>query len=136
MFNENIFNQLTPLFDTIFNSIPLTTETPKTNILESDADYQISLCVPGLKKEDLSLSIDTDGNLVIEMTKTEEMKEQEVKYLRHEFDTLQFKKVMRMPKNVKRDAISATVADGILTITLPKLTEDEKRAQQQTIEIL
>ena len=37
--------------------------TPKMNVSESDKDYRLELCIPGMKKEDLSLSIDTDNNI-------------------------------------------------------------------------
>ena len=47
--------------------------TPKMNISETDKAYEMELCVPGLKKEDLSISIDTENQLVVEMTKENKM---------------------------------------------------------------
>ena len=38
------------------------TAAPKMNVSESDKDYQLELCIPGLKKEALNLSIDADNN--------------------------------------------------------------------------
>ncbi|MBP5536493.1 MAG: Hsp20/alpha crystallin family protein [Bacteroidales bacterium] len=111
---------------------------PKMNVIESDTDYQLELCVPGLKKEDLSLSVDTDNNLVIEMVQKEEKKEAtdaSRRYLRHEFDTLQFKQLLSLPDNVKKSLITAKVEHGVLHVTLPKVTEEEKRQQAQTITI-
>ena len=116
---------------------------PKMNVSESNENYEIELCVPGLAKEDLNLSIDSDDNMVIEMVesekKDEEKKDEEKKesrhFLRHEFGQLQFKQLLRMPENVKRDGISATVTNGILSIVLPKFTEEEKRAMGKSIEI-
>lgn len=111
---------------------------PKMNVSESDKDYEIELCVPGLAKEDLNLSIDSDDNLVIEMVeseKKEEEKKESRHFLRREFGQLQFKQLLRMPENVKRDDISATVTNGILRIVLPKFTEEEKRAMGKSIEI-
>jgi HSP20 family protein len=55
--------------------------------------------------------------------------------LRREFGQLQFKQLLRLPENVKRDDISATVTNGILHIVLPKYTEAEKRAMGKSIEI-
>ena len=114
------------------------TATPKMNVSESADDYELELCVPGLKKEDLCLSIDTDNNLVVEMVQKEEKNEEDKKqrhYLRHEFNSLQFKQVMALPENVKKDKISATVQHGILHIVLPKFTAEEKKKLAQTIEI-
>ena len=59
---------------------------PKMNVTESDKDYELELCVPGLSKEDLNLSIDSDNNLVVEMVQKEEKKEEKKDrhFLRHE----------------------------------------------------
>ena len=49
---------------------------PKMNVSETDTNYELELSVPGLSKEDLSLSVDSDNNLVIEMVQHEEKKEE------------------------------------------------------------
>lgn len=110
--------------------------TPKMNISETDKSYEMELCVPGLKKEDLSISIDTENQLVVEMTKENKKEEKEGrKWLRREFSSTQFKQVFTLPENVKREQISAKVENGILTVELPKFTEDEKKALAQKITI-
>ena len=91
---------------------------PKMNVTESEKNYEIELSVPGLSKEDLSLSVDSENNLVVEMVKKEEKKEE-----------------FSLPENVKREAISAKVEHGILTVTLPKFTDEEKQAKSQQIAI-
>ena len=110
---------------------------PKMNVSESDNDYELELCVPGLSKEDLNLSIDSDNNLVVEMVQKEEKKEEKKDrhFLRHEFNELQFKQLLSLPENVKKEEITAKVEHGILRITLPKFTEQEKKALMQHIEI-
>ena len=110
---------------------------PKMNVSESEKDYELELCVPGLSKEDLNLSIDSDNNLVVEMVQKEEKKEEKKNrhFLRREFNELQFKQLLSLPENVKKEEISAKVEHGILRITLPKFTEQEKKALMQHIEI-
>lgn len=110
---------------------------PKMNVTESEKDYELELCVPGLSKEDLNLSIDSDNNLVVEMVQKGEKKEEKKDrhFLRHEFNELQFKQLLSLPENVKKNEISAKVEHGILRITLPKYTDQEKKALMQHIEI-
>ena len=113
---------------------------PKVNVSESDNDYQLEMCVPGLRKEDLNLSIDADNYLVVEMVQREDGKDEggdkaKRHYLRREFSTLQFKQMMSLPENVKKEQISAKVENGILVVTLPKVTAEEKRALAQSIQI-
>jgi HSP20 family protein len=90
-----------------------------------------------MKKEDLNLSVDPDNNLVIEMQTKEEKKEDKEKrhFLRREFSTTQFKQMLTLPENVKKDAIGAKVENGILTVTLPKFTPEEQKQLAQTIAI-
>lgn len=112
-------------------------EMPKMNVSESEENYELELCVPGLAKEDLNLSIDSENNLVVEMVQKEEKKEEKKQrhYLRHEFNSMQFKQILSLPENVKKEEISAKVEHGILHIVLPKFTEQEKKALAQHIEI-
>ena len=114
-----------------------TTTAPKMNVSESDKDYRLELCIPGMKKEDLNLSIDADNNLVIEMQKKEEKKEGDEKrhYLRREFSSTQFKQMLTLPENVKKEDIGAKVENGILTVSLPKYTPEEQKQLAQTITI-
>ena len=133
MFNELLdWNRWTPLCDTNEQ-----TAAPKMNVSESEKDYRLELCIPGLKKEDLSLSIDPDNNLVIEMHHKEEQKKEDEKrhFLRREFSTMQFKQMLTLPENVKKDQIGAKVNDGILTATLPKMTSEEQKQLAQTITV-
>lgn len=109
--------------------------TPKMNVTESNADFRVEMCVPGLKKEDLTINLDNNNNLVIRMVKTEEKKEDGRKYLRREFGGMQFNQTLVLPENVKKEAITAKVENGILSVTLPKLTEDEKEGLMRMIEI-
>ncbi|MBP5190090.1 MAG: Hsp20/alpha crystallin family protein [Bacteroidales bacterium] len=133
MFNELLdWNRWNGLCSTEEQSM-----TPKMNVSESEKDYRLEVCIPGMKKEDLNLSIDTDNNLVIEMHHKDEKKEGDEKrhFLRKEFSSMQFKQMLTLPENVKRDQISAKVENGILTITLPKYTAEEQKQLAQTIAI-
>ncbi|MCR4815626.1 MAG: Hsp20/alpha crystallin family protein [Bacteroidales bacterium] len=114
-----------------------TTTAPKMNVSESDKDYRLELCIPGMKKEDLNLSIDADNNLVIEMQKKEEKKDGDEKrhFLRREFSSTQFKQMLTLPENVKKEGIGAKVENGILTVSLPKYTSEEQKQLAQTITI-
>ena len=118
-------------------SAETTSATPKMNVSESDKDYRLELCIPGMKKEDLNLSVDPDNNLVIEMQQKDEKEEKDEKrhFLRREFSTTQFKQMLSLPENVKKDDIGAKVENGILYVTLPKFTAEEQKQLAQTITI-
>ena len=114
-----------------------TSAVTKMNVSESDKDYMLEMTVPGLKKEDLNLSVDADSNLVIEMVKEQKSEEKDEKrhFLRREFGSIQFKRLLALPDNVKKEQISAKVEDGMLKVVLPKVTEEEKKQLAQHIQI-
>ena len=61
--------------------------------------------------------------------------DKEKKYLRREFSYSKFEQHLTLPDNVERDNISAGMNDGVLTIDIPKMTEEEKAQEMHYIEI-
>ncbi|MBQ6101898.1 MAG: Hsp20/alpha crystallin family protein [Bacteroidales bacterium] len=127
------------LFNELMNWNDTTYSTPRMNIMETKDNYKLELCIPGLTKEDVKLSIDAEGNLVVEMTKESknEKKEnkEEMRYLRHEFSVEHFRQTVMLPEDIHKEQISAKVENGILDIVIPKVTVEEKKQAMQTIEV-
>jgi len=125
------------LFNELMNWNDNTYSTPRMNIMETKDNYKLELCIPGLTKDDVKLSIDQEGNLVVEMTKEikHEEKNNDVRYLRHEFSVEHFRQTVMLPEDIHKEQISAKVENGILDIVIPKVTMDEKKQAVQTIEI-
>ena len=147
-------NDLFPmLFNDVFNSVNEAwnhnlARDPQLNISESKLNYKIEFSVPGLTKEDLKLTIDTDNNLVVSMerkkeapvqteegVKVEQPAKEEFHYLRHDFHLAHFKEAIALPDNIHKDRITAKVENGILRILLPKVTPEEQAQLAQTITI-
>ncbi len=127
------------LFNELMNWNDTTYSTPRMNIMETKDNYKLELCIPGLTKEDVKLSIDAEGNLVVEMIKENksEKKEnkEEMRYLRHEFSVEHFRQTVMLPEDIHKEQISAKVENGILDIIIPKVTVEEKKQTMQTIEV-
>ena len=127
------------LFNELMNMDTVSYSEPKMNIIENKENYLIQYSVPGLKKEDLKINIDTEGNLVVEMSKEnshkEEKKDNGTRFLRREFSTEQFRNTLVLPEDIHREKITAKVENGILEVTLPRVTVEEKKALVQSIEV-
>ena len=125
------------LFNELLNWNDTTYSTPRMNIMETKDNYKLELCIPGLTKEDVKLNIDAEGNLVVEMVKENkvEEKKEEMRYLRHEFSVEHFRQTVMLPDDIHKEQISAKVENGILDITIPKVTVEEKKKAVQTIEV-
>lgn len=127
------------LFNELMNMDTVSYSEPKMNIIENKENYLIQYSVPGLKKEDLKINIDTEGNLVVEMSKEnshkEEKKDNGTRFLRREFSTEQFRNTLVLPEDIHREKITAKVENGILEVTLPRVTVEEKKDLVQSIEV-
>ena len=52
---------------------------PAINVIENEKDYQIELAAPGMTKDDFTVKLDEDNNLVITMEKKNESKDEDKK---------------------------------------------------------
>lgn len=125
------------LFNELMNMGSNNYTNPQMNVIETKENYKVQLLVPGLKKEDLKISIDTEGNLVVEMSKENKVEEKknEGRYLRREFSIEQFRQTLMLPEDIHREQISAKVENGILDIVIPRVTMEEKQKLVQNIEV-
>ena len=100
---------------------------PAINVVESDKDYKVEVAVPGMTKEDFNIHLGDENELVISMEKKVENEDKEnKKYLRREFSYTKFQQSLYLPDNVDKEKITANVANGVLTIELPKYSQEEK----------
>lgn len=109
---------------------------PAINVSEDNKEYKVEVAAPGMTKDDFKINVAND-ELVISMEKKTDSKDEEKdkKYLRREFSYSKFEQHLTLPDNVERDNISAGMNDGVLTIDIPKMTEEEKAQEMHYIEI-
>ena len=125
VFNDLFYNDMMPKANCT---------APAINVKESDKAYTVELAAPGMNKQDFNVHINDEGNLVVKMEHKEEHKEEEnknVRYLRREFSYSKFEQTLILPDDVKKDAISAKVEHGVLTVELPKVVEEKVKLSRQ-----
>ncbi len=107
--------------------------SPQVDIVEHDDHYEISAEMPGLKKEDIQITLE-DGLLRLEAeTKQEDKEEKEGKIIRQERRYGKYMRSFDLGKNVHKEDIKASFEDGILKLTAPKVAEEVP--QQRRIDI-
>ena len=115
------------------------TTAPAVNILENDDEYKVEVAAPGMTKEDFTVHLDEDNELIISMEKKNESKgedkEHKGTYLRREFSYTQFQQSLLLPDNVVREKIAAKVENGVMTIEIPKKKETEAAVAARQIEV-
>lgn len=144
-------NWLPYVFNDLFNNdwmIKANSTAPAINVIETEQDYRVEVAAPGMTKDDFNIRIDENDNLVVSMEKKQETKEEipqqegqnnpdkkEGRYLRREFSYSKFQQTLVLPENVDKDKIQAKVENGVLTITIPKRSEEEAQKAEKVIEI-
>ena len=128
------------VFDEFFNNewMPKAKATaPAVNVKEDAKAYTMEIAVPGVKKEYCRVNINADGNLEVAIENKLEHKEEEKSedkkehYLRREFAYSKFEQTLILPDDVDKEKIKAGVADGVLTVELPKIKKEEHKISRQ-----
>lgn len=99
---------------------------PRVDILDHDNDVEVQAALPGVKKEDLDVSVTNQAITIRTCTKEEKKEEAKGKYFRREIMHGEFQRTLSLPDNVDGEKAKASFKDGILKVTIPK-TEKSKR---------
>ena len=90
---------------------------PALNVWETDAAYHLEAELPGVRSEDLELTVEENELLLKGERKAPEV---EGSAVRRERNLGHFERRLALPLPVAADAVVARLEDGILTVTLPK----------------
>lgn len=101
---------------------------PLADIHETDDAYVVEAELPGVKREDIDVEI---GNRDLSITGEYRQCEREGVLRRTTRRTGRFEYRTLLPADVKTDAVTANLTDGVLTVTVPKV----QAAKPQHIEI-
>lgn len=112
---------------------PMTAWAPRLDVFEKDGQLTIKAELPGVKKEDIQVSLD-NGDLVIDGERHSEHEVKEENYYRMERASGRFYRRLPLPGEVKPDQIQATYKDGILEVTLPQTAPATPPAQKIAVQ--
>lgn len=130
------FNQLRETMDRLFNNFGrwpvlrdegLGAHTLPVDVHETADSYVVTAAIPGVKPEDVDVSIE-DGVLTIKGEFRREENVEERNYLRRELQYGAFERSLRLPPSVDFDKAEATFEDGMLKLSLPKRPEARPRS--------
>lgn len=91
--------------------------SPPVDLLETPDAYLVVAELPGVIREDLSISMHDDGRLTIAGVRRERLGEE---YHRVERGHGNFSRTFHLPIPVDADRITADLHDGVLTVSCPK----------------
>lgn len=92
--------------------------TPAIDVSTGDKEIIVKADLPGVKKEDIKVSVD-GGFLTISGERKEEKETKEKNYYFSERSEGSFYRSIRVPDGADADSIQASYKDGVLTVTVP-----------------
>ncbi len=101
------------------------TSKPAANIFETEENFRLELLVPGFSKNEIEISV--ENNYLIVKSDYKDASKPEYKYTHVEFAKNAFERRYKLSEKLNPEAISAEFKNGILTITLPKLEEENQK---------
>lgn len=106
----------------------------KTDVRETDKSFEVSVDLPGIKKEDIELSL-RDGYLTISADKGMEKNTEDKKgrLIRKERYTGAMERSFFVGEDLTEEDITAKFDNGVLKLSIPK--KEEKKPEHKTIRI-
>jgi HSP20 family protein len=135
MLNITRFNPLEDAFENWFRGVPVWLPNPETraptptqfrrdvirmDVTENDKEYQVSAEMPGVKKEDISITINGNEVAVSAEVKHENDAENSGTALRAERHYGMIQREFSLGQEIDEATAQAKYNDGILELTLPK----------------
>jgi HSP20 family protein len=135
--NNSLFSDFFDLYARDFFSPMLGEENsetfmPKVEVHETDKGYSVQAELPGMKEEDINLSLE-DNCLIIQGEKKSERKSEEKNQFRSEFSYGSFYRTIPFRTDVDDNNIEASYRDGILKVDLVKKADGTERTKRIAI---
>src|SRR3954468_14887241 len=105
--------------------------SPRVEVTETETDLRVIAELPGVKEQDIEVSLD-DNVLSLRAEKKAERKEEKENTHFTERSYGMFQRSLQLPFTVNPDEVNAAFEHGVLTITVPK---PKGREQRRKIEV-
>jgi len=92
---------------------------PAINLTEDEGNYYVRAELPGVSSRDLEIQA-TGRNLTISGKRDLEVEPGKAKFHRREREAGRFSRALAMPKDIDAQHVEARLANGILTLRVPK----------------
>ena len=138
-------NEMNRLFNSVFdapapgNGAAMRRWMPAMDLVETDGHFVLRADLPGMGEEDINIELE-DGTLTVSGERKAEHESSNEGYYRVERAFGSFSRSLTLPEGVDPEAVTASFANGVLEVRIPKPEERKPRrieisgAGSQTIE--
>lgn len=99
---------------------------PSVDIFEEGNEVVVKAELPGMKKEDIDITL-TEDSITLSGEKKKETEEKKKDYYRWECSYGSFRRTFTLPAAVQRNKVKAEFKEGVLQIRMPKTEEAVKQ---------
>ncbi len=107
-------------------------QRPNVDVMNKEKEITIIAELPGMEKEDIDLKVEPNHVEVTAETSRGKETEQEGYYYK-ERSSKSFKRVLPLPEEVKPDTAKATYKNGVLEVTIQKVTPGKEKGRRVPI---
>lgn len=129
---NRVFGRFPSRFETDRELMAMADWTPSVDISETDTEYVIKGEIPGVKKEDVKITLE-NGLITLRGERKQEKEEKDKKFHRIERSYGSFVRSFRLPDNVDENAVKAEFKDGMINVTLPKTAKSKAKSVDVSI---
>lgn len=103
---------------------------PAVNLFDSDEAVTAEFILPGMAKEDLTITFE-NGSLLVKGERGKSVEGDHYSLVREERNSGVFSRSVEIPIQIETDKITADLKNGILTVIMPKA--EEAKPKQITV---
>lgn len=126
LFSRNFNDIVDEFFNNSSSNYRKDSFMPSVDVSETDSQFEVSVELPGLKKEDINVDLEK-GRLTISGERKFKNEEEGKNFHRLETQYGKFSRSFYLPDTIDDESISAKYEDGILNITIKKSEEKVKK---------
>jgi HSP20 family protein len=115
---DRVFDDFTQGWPTL-GGLAKTDLLPSMDVTETDKEIEITAELPGLEEKDVQINV-ADNVLMIRGEKKAEKEEKDKDYRLVERTYGSFSRTLELPAGIDPDTIKASIAKGVLKVTVPK----------------
>ena len=136
---SSLRDEIDRLFESPLNALTSSSQQflsgwlPSIDLYEDPDHFTLKAELPGMKKEDIDISLHGDV-LTLSGERKQEEKFDSAEAYRSERFLGRFQRTFTLPIPVATDKVAAAYKDGILTVTLPKAEEAKPKQIQVSVE--
>lgn len=127
------FSMMRPFWTPRLRAAEFEEITPSVDVFEEGDEVVVRAELPGMKKEDINVSI-TDSTVMITGEKKQEEKVEKKNYYRMERSYGSFTRSFALPSEVETEKAKANFKEGVLEIRIPKSAEAKEKEKKIRID--